>query len=261
MVAKPRPRPGVAGVAAAERALTVLTVFQSGDDALELAEIARRSGLVKSTIMRLAVSLERFGLMVRMSDGRYQLGGGVVRLNSIYHESQNIEQHILPILQQLTEETGETASFYVRHGAYRMCLYRVNSPHTLRVHIQPGTLRPMDESGAAQVLRMLENTPSTLPDGPLYTSGVTEPHAAAMAYPIVNRLGQSGALVLSAPSSRLTRERAEELRGVFMTAARTLISRLGGGQIGAGEAPVSGDAVSILVGDHVVRVGSSSRGG
>jgi hypothetical protein len=44
--------PAVKGVSAAERALAVLAAFRRGDGALSLAELAERTGLVKSTIMR-----------------------------------------------------------------------------------------------------------------------------------------------------------------------------------------------------------------
>ena len=57
--------PAVKGVSAVERALAVLSAFRRGDGALSLAELAERTGLVKSTIMRLAVSLQRYRLLAR----------------------------------------------------------------------------------------------------------------------------------------------------------------------------------------------------
>ena len=51
-----RARPKVKGVASADRLLTALTAFRPGDNALELSELAHRTGLVKSTLMRLCVS-------------------------------------------------------------------------------------------------------------------------------------------------------------------------------------------------------------
>lgn len=50
-----RARPKLSGVASADRLLTVLTAFKRGDDALALTELAQRTELVKSTIMRLCV--------------------------------------------------------------------------------------------------------------------------------------------------------------------------------------------------------------
>ncbi|MDG6402137.1 helix-turn-helix domain-containing protein, partial [Pseudomonas quasicaspiana] len=84
---KTRPRPTVNGVASADRVLTVLTAFRIGDSALGLAELAERTGLIKSTIMRLMVSLETHGFITRMADGRYQLASEVMRLNAVYQDS------------------------------------------------------------------------------------------------------------------------------------------------------------------------------
>src|SRR5690349_11346143 len=72
----------VAGVSAVERALAVLTAFRRGDAALTLAELAERTGLVKSTIMRLAVSLQRYRLIARLPDGSYRLDAETLRLGT-----------------------------------------------------------------------------------------------------------------------------------------------------------------------------------
>ncbi|WP_285349841.1 helix-turn-helix domain-containing protein [Pseudomonas sp. ME-P-057] len=225
---KIRPRPAVTGVASADRVLTVLTAFRTGDTAVELAELAERTGLIKSTIMRLMVSLENHGLITRMADGRYQLATEIMRLNTVYQDGLDLERHITPLLHRLTQETGETASFYVRHGAYRMCLYRVNSPHHLRLHMQPGDTRPMDAAAGAEALR----TPYAMAAKmmkPMYSVGATDPHASSMALPIFGA-GESliGALVLSGPASRLTAEQAQTFYPFFQNAALELTRSLGG---------------------------------
>ena len=46
--------PGQSGVAALDRAFSILFAFRPGDYALTLAELAARTGLYKSTILRLA---------------------------------------------------------------------------------------------------------------------------------------------------------------------------------------------------------------
>ncbi len=58
---KRKAKPALEGVAAVDRALTLLSAFRKGDTAVSLAELAERTGLVKSTIMRLAISLEEHG--------------------------------------------------------------------------------------------------------------------------------------------------------------------------------------------------------
>ncbi|WP_223236674.1 IclR family transcriptional regulator, partial [Acinetobacter baumannii] len=176
---KIKPHPATSGNASADRLLTLLTAFRIGDKSLTLAELAERTELNKATIMRLIVSLEDFGFVNRLSDGRYTLASEVMRLNTIYQDALDLERHVMPCLQQLVDEIGETASFYVKHGAYRLCQYRINSTHRLRVHVQPGEVRPMDGAACAQALKstyeqVLARTK------PFYSTGVTEPHAAGM---------------------------------------------------------------------------------
>ena len=146
-------RSAVKGVPSAERALAVLTAFRRGDGALSLAELAGRTGLVKSTIMRLAVSLQQYQLLARLPDGRYRLDAGILRLGTTYQQAFNLEDEVVPILERLAAETGETATFYVRHGEDRLCLFRVESASPIRMRVQPGDIRPMDDSAVAKVLR------------------------------------------------------------------------------------------------------------
>ena len=98
------------------------------------------------------------------------------------------------------------------------------------MHVQPGDTRPMDKSAIAQVLRRYEAGPPGPDDElPLFTSGVTDPHAAALAMPVFG-IGQAlvGALSISGPVSRLTAERAEEIKGMLVEAAHKLTAACGG---------------------------------
>ena len=75
------------GVAAVDRALSLMSVFTPRDKALSLGELAERTRLYKSTVLRLLASLEHAGWIQRLDDGRYALGGEVARLHGIYASS------------------------------------------------------------------------------------------------------------------------------------------------------------------------------
>src|SRR5688500_11732278 len=60
------------GVAAVDRALSILDALT--DDRVSLAELSKRTGLYKSTVLRLMKSLEKGGYALRTSDGMYRLG-------------------------------------------------------------------------------------------------------------------------------------------------------------------------------------------
>ena len=226
---KEKDPPAVEGVSAVERALAVLTAFRRGDGALSLAELAERTGLVKSTIMRLAVSLQRYRLLARMPDGAYRLDAEALRLGTAYQQGFSLADHVVPALERLAGETGETASFYVRHGEERLCLFRVESEKPVRMHVQPGDARPLDGSASGQILRLSgTGVPDSMPL-PLFTSGVTDPHAASLAMPVFGA-GQElmGVLLLSGPVSRLTSDRAREVGGTLLDAAAKLTAACGG---------------------------------
>ncbi|RVA25927.1 IclR family transcriptional regulator, partial [Mesorhizobium sp. M7D.F.Ca.US.004.03.1.1] len=80
-------RASAEGVAALDRAIAILDAFTTADRSLSLAEIAARTGLYKSTILRLANSLLRGRLLERLDDGRYRVGPATFRLGALYQRS------------------------------------------------------------------------------------------------------------------------------------------------------------------------------
>ncbi|MBY0336253.1 MAG: IclR family transcriptional regulator [Acetobacteraceae bacterium] len=140
------------GVAAVDRSLLLLRAFREGDASLSLAELAVRTGLVKSTALRLLASLTHFGLLRRQEDGRYAVGPEVARLSAIHEAAFPLEAMVTPVLRELVARTQETAAFHVQRGERRICVARVNSPQKLRYHSQVGDVFPMDRGSAARVL-------------------------------------------------------------------------------------------------------------
>jgi DNA-binding IclR family transcriptional regulator len=140
------------GVAAVDRALSLLAAFRDGDVALSLAELAERTRLYKSTVLRLLASLEHGGWMVRQDDGRYAVGPAVARLHTVYAQSFSLDKIVMPALRALVRATGESAAYHVRQGRDRLCLYRVDSPHPVRDHARAGDLLPLGKGAGGRVL-------------------------------------------------------------------------------------------------------------
>lgn len=140
------------GAAAVDRALTLLSAFKAGDTSLGLIELAQRTQLYKSTVLRLLASLEHAHLIQKLDDGRYALGAEVARLHGVYAASFSLDKVVLPVLRQLVAITGEGAAYHVRQGEVRLCLYRVDSPHPIRDHIKAGDVLPADRGTGARIL-------------------------------------------------------------------------------------------------------------
>ncbi|WP_347140524.1 IclR family transcriptional regulator [Paracoccus sp. SSK6] len=191
-------------VDAVERALLILDAFQEGRTSLSLAALAQETGLYKSTILRLAGSLERFGYLARDDRGVYHLGPSLWRLGSLYRRSFDLEEHIRPELRRIVEATTETAAFYVREGAERICLYRLNSPRSVRHHLEEGTRLPLDRGAGGRVLLAYDGCPGEpyedIRRTGHYTSlGERDPEIAAVSVPVFDSAGRlRGALSASA---------------------------------------------------------------
>ncbi|SFP84753.1 IclR family transcriptional regulator [Variovorax sp. 770b2] len=144
------------GAAAVDRALSLLSAFQAGDEALSLAQFAERTQLYKSTVLRLLASLEHARLIRRQDDGRYALGMEIARLHGLYAASQSLDRVVLPVLRALVAATGESAAYHVRQDQgeswVRLCQFRIDSSHVVRDHVRAGDLLPNDRGAGARVL-------------------------------------------------------------------------------------------------------------
>lgn len=152
----PDSHPAPGGAAAVDRALGLLAAFRAGDVSLSLAELATRTGLYKSTALRLIASLEHARLLQRLENGTYALGSEVARLSTLYAAAFSLDRVVLPVLRDLVARTGESAAYHVLRGegadAVRLCLYRVDSPHPVRDHIRAGDVLPADRGTGGRVL-------------------------------------------------------------------------------------------------------------
>jgi DNA-binding IclR family transcriptional regulator len=208
-------------VASVERALRILLAFRQGELALPLAEVARRTGMYKSTILRLASTLCRQGFLERLADGGFRLGHTLLHLGSLYRESFRLEDVVLPALQQLVRVTGESARFYVRQGSLRVCLFTVDSTEVLREHILPGRASPIDDTAAGQIFTLMSR--GALPARralPIYTQGIMDPLTASCAAPLVRPDGTFlGVVAISGPTGRFWPKRKAAGRRLMETVA------------------------------------------
>ena len=99
----------------------------------------------------------------------------------------------------------------------------------------------MDDTAIARVLRRYASGPAKdrAADGVvLYTSGVADPHAAALATPVFGAASALiGAVAISGPATRLTPERAQVLKETLSEAGIKL-TRL------CGAVPIRGSKIS-----------------
>ena len=92
-------------------AVSVLRCFSHDDPLLGVTDIAGRVGLHKSTVSRILATLEQEHLVERDPQSRrYRLGLGLITLAGPLLADLDERRVAYPVLQELTEQTGETLS-------------------------------------------------------------------------------------------------------------------------------------------------------
>jgi DNA-binding IclR family transcriptional regulator len=140
------------GVAAVNRALSILAAFEHSVDGMTLTDLMNVTGLYHSTILRLCESLEKFRYLKRLADGRYMLGPMPFYLGTIYQTSFHLRDYALPVLRELSKQSKETSAIYIREGSERICLHRVELARRVRMNVQEGDRVELDKGAAGKVL-------------------------------------------------------------------------------------------------------------
>jgi DNA-binding IclR family transcriptional regulator len=206
------------GAAAVDRALSVLSAFRKGDISLSVTELAERTRLYKSTVLRLLASLAHGGLLRKTPEGLWALGPEISRLASLYTASFSLEDVVLPVMKELVAKTGESVALHVKQGDQRLCLFRVDSPQLLRDHVQAGDVLPLDRGAGGRVLMAFSGAKGRLydkirKDGYLHSAGDRIPGLVGVSAPVWKAQDELvGALTLTVPEGRFKNKFIHDLR-------------------------------------------------
>jgi DNA-binding IclR family transcriptional regulator len=107
-------KPAVRRVAAVERSLRVLEALADAGGELGTNELARRTGVNASSVSRLLATLAGGGYVEHAEEsGRYRLGLRLLQLGNVVLAGLDLRELARPHLEELVEETGETATLSV----------------------------------------------------------------------------------------------------------------------------------------------------
>ncbi|MEN4918158.1 IclR family transcriptional regulator [Achromobacter spanius] len=219
------------GVVAVERALSVLDCFRPGAEHLSLADFAHRLPLHKTTIFRMLNSLARCGYVVREPDGRYGLGPRVLFLARVYERGFDLEAVVMPVLERLSADTGESAAYYVEGGepGQRLCLFRHQPHEGLHSQVIAGSVMPPDKSSTGQVFAIwAQGARRGETRLPIFSCGARDPYTSSWSVPVIGQEDRFvGALTIAGPSARLKTVDAALFEAMILERADELSQRLG----------------------------------
>ena len=228
------------GVQTLDRSVAVLAAVADAGRA-SLADLVEATDLARATAYRLAVALERHGLLRRDSDGRFRLGGRLIGLGARAAATMGLTAAAAPALAALVEKTGESAQLFVREGDRRICVATHERPSGLRDTVPLGAVLPLDRGSGGKVLLAWAADAERFPSADAselrtvrergWADSVAERESgvASVSAPVRGPDGVVlAAISVSGPLDRLGRRPGRRLGTAVVAAAADLLGAIGG---------------------------------
>ena len=206
----------VTGVGVLDKAMQVL--HSIGDEPQGLSQLQQSTGLPRATAHRLAAALEAHGLLRRDTDGRFELGHGLVAFGRESAARFPLLDNVRPVAQRLRDETGESVQVFVREANQRRCVLSLESAHGLRWIVPEGSLLPLDVGSSGRLLNGQETA-----TGWVQSVGEREAGAASVSAAVRAADGSiAAAISVSGPIERLSKQPGKRFGDAVVAAAQRI---------------------------------------
>jgi IclR family acetate operon transcriptional repressor len=240
-------------VGSVARALALLEQLADSDEGLGVNELARRIGVNASTASRLLATLESAGMVQRDGQGPYRLGFALLTLAERVISRLDLGALARPVLVELMERTGETATLSLPGEREAITVDSVPSRSSVVSMARLGRPSVSHATAVGKVMLafgggplprdrdLVALTDRTITDrakleaaiaeirqrGYATVFGEREPDVNAIAAPVWSRAGTLAAILgIQGPSTRL--EDPTRLLAPLLEGAATLTRALGG---------------------------------
>jgi DNA-binding IclR family transcriptional regulator len=241
-----------------ERGLRVLEAAAASGGLTSLAEMARRTGLHRSTAHHLMRTLVNLGYLDQdLSTRGYQLSAKLFRMTGRTWTPEQLGQIAEPFVASVSQRAGEGASFAAYRNGIVTIVAKFDSDGPVRVVQDVGSRRPLHATAVAKAIlaflpehelesilrgiRFERFTPNTLMSRAALAAELRRVRAAGhtiddeehiegircIAAPVFGYNGQVlGSLCALGPKSRMTHEKLRRLKPLMIERARTLSKKL-----------------------------------
>lgn len=241
-----------------ERALKLVEMLARHTD-VTLGQLAHLAGMHKSTTYRLLHTLIGLGWVAQDDDqGSYRIGLRAVEVGGMAMRSWPLHRAAEPVLEALAQTLGEAVNLAVEDDLHMVYVATVDAGRLLRMQLNVGRRAPIHCTAVGKAMLAASAdlrsqlraraeeldalTPHTITAWPKLEAELDairqqsyaiddeeqEVGARCVAAPIEDSRGRvAGAVGISAPSARLSWERAHEAGPVIVEAAHSIARHLG----------------------------------
>jgi IclR family KDG regulon transcriptional repressor len=141
------------GIQSISRAFHILEEIARAREGIALSELSKRVGLHNSTTFHIVKTMVSLGYVRQMRDTkRYHIGQPLFGLAAGALDEIEMVNHAMPILEGLSQETGESCHFSVRSGDAVMVLARTSGQGAFQLTNRVGVLRPAHCTALGKVI-------------------------------------------------------------------------------------------------------------
>ncbi|AUH49644.1 IclR family transcriptional regulator [Chromobacterium sp. ATCC 53434] len=131
-------------ITALARGLEVLAAFRPGEGTLSNQELARRTGLPKSTVSRLSHTLTRLGYLQQDGDGgQYRLGLALLALGTAALAGYDVRASAAPLMREFALANNVSVSLALCDGSDMVYLETCRSQARVSVQLSTGSRVPL----------------------------------------------------------------------------------------------------------------------
>ena len=149
-VGRTRKRTRLSSVA---NSLRLIRAFSEDQYEIGISDLAKRLGLAKSTVHRLASTLLEQGMLEQNAgDGKYRLGLTLFELGTLVRRKMDFTMEARPFLRSLLEKTGETVHLGILDHDSVLYVISLESKQALRMGSKVGTRAPVHATAVGKAL-------------------------------------------------------------------------------------------------------------
>ncbi len=234
------------------RGLKILDLLSQSQEGVGITEMAEVLEINKSSASRLVNTLVKYGYADKDEATRlFHLGPRVVTLSRSILTRLPLREVAKPYLRQMMEATGECAHLGILAHGCVLYIDQVESPATLRVNAEVGTLNPLHCTALGKVLLAFNDleipnsleifTPQTITDTEILRSHLDtvrrlgfavddeefDTGVRCIAVPIFDFRNKAiGSIGISGPSTRITDELLPDLAATVVKIGKELSERM-----------------------------------
>lgn len=133
------------------RSMDILNLFIDHAQ-LTFQEIISLSGIPKTSVYRMLMSLEEMGLLEKGADSKYRLGLIFLNFGHLVSSRLDIRQIALPIMQELHDDVNEAVNLIVKQNNEAMYIEKIDTNQKVRLYTAIGRRSPLYAGACSRVI-------------------------------------------------------------------------------------------------------------